>query len=121
MIFYNSRGQALVESLFALPLAIVVVSSIFIGFLHLSSLFLTDHWTYQSSLCLASYQPSLKCKSELEARLQLLLFYNPDIQKIERRKNQVEVIVVLSGPMMEKQVFTEKLRLPLRAVDFRRS
>lgn len=121
MIFSNARGQALVESLFTLPFAIAVVSSFFIGFHYLSSEFLADHWTYQSALCLASQKPVALCKREVGQRLRLLPFYHHDIQKMDRRLQRVEVEIYLSGPLMQRKVFSENIRLPLRPRDFRTS
>jgi len=115
----NSKGQALLESLFALPFAITVVSSLFVGLLSLSSALLADHWTYQSALCLASQQPIAHCKRELKEQLQLLPFYKYEIQKMERQPRHAEVMILLAGPLMPRKIFSEKLRLPLQSQDFR--
>ncbi len=87
----SSRGQALVETIYSIP---IVMSGLALSLIGLHSLFLfylTDHWTYQASICLVEEKPKESCRSELVKKTNQLPYTYFQIKKFERNNHQAQV------------------------------
>lgn len=114
----NDRGQALLESVMALPFLIAVVGSILLGLYQFSSHYLLDYRTYQAALCLSSEVPIVKCKEKLRQELALIPLKNKEITLFYRREREVRVRVEVNKLLSDVEVFEETLSLPLLSKHF---
>lgn len=114
----NKRGQALIESLFTLPVFIGLVALATIGSFSTGAYYLTDHFVYQSALCLASAQVTKNCEQELKQKLNLIPFSHFSIQQFYKTSQQVRSQIVVTHPWSQSFEFTETLLLPLTSNQF---
>ena len=113
----RSRGQALLESVLVLPFISVVFCSLMLGFHHLGSHYLFDHWTYQSALCLAKENDSVFCKNQLKKRLGFIPFSRFSITEFYKSKKQVRIRLKADTPFLSDGEILEELRLPIKIND----
>ena len=119
-MFFQNKGQALLETCITLPIAIMILSSL-VGLILISTNFyLADHWVYQSGLCLASKGVVMNCKDELHRKLTLLPLANYNIKTFFKTSSQTFVSVDFNTMGISTTTFQEQLQLPLRGNDFRR-
>ena len=65
----NVSGQALVETLFSLPI-LVAGGTLVLGGLHsLSAFYLTDYWTYDLAFCLAQERSTIVCRKQFKRKV----------------------------------------------------
>lgn len=117
----NNRGQALVESLFSLPL-VVGGATLILGGLHsLFVFYLVDYWTYKASFCLAKERPVPFCEQEIKS--QLLRTPLLQINSVNMRLYHDEAYVKTSyaTPFSSAASSISRLALPIKANDFRGS
>ncbi len=113
----KSGGQAVLESILVLPFLLMVFCSLMLGFHHLGSRYLFDHWTYQSALCLVRENDLFFCKDQLKKRLGLIPFSRFSITEFHKNEKQVRVRVKTNTPFLSDGEIFEKLRLPIKISD----
>ncbi len=118
-LYFNKRGQALVETLVSLPVLMAGGALVLAGLHSLCTFYLVDHWTYESALCLA--QEKSTCRKELDQRLMQIPYASVAVRRFYKRGETVEVRAQLSTPLLRNVVFNESFRQPLSSGDFRRS
>ena len=117
----NCKGQALLESLVALPFILGAISAIFITLYSMLGIYLLDHWSYQSTLCLAKEISKSSCQNQLRQRVSILPFFK--ISQIQMNKGFQSASTKISsqlGPFIDKEI-RNYIRLPLNSEDFERA
>ena len=117
----NQKGQALIESLFCIPVLISLISFIFIGFYRVSSHYLIDHFIYQAAFCLAKERGDDQCKKQLIRKLDLIPLSQSQIDLFYIDHKTVAVKARITKLWKSETVFQQTLSLPLTAEQFRRA
>lgn len=115
----NNRGQALLESLWCLPVVIGFFTLILIGIETHFSDYLIDHWVYEACLCLAKEQPTQTCSNKLLSQLQHIPFIDFQLNQFSRDEKRILVKLIVDHHLLTPKAFTEELFLPLQSSDFR--
>ncbi len=118
-MFKNSFGQALIETLFSLPLVLSAMMLVLVFLYSWTSHFLIDHWVYQSALCLSQDHSIRTCRKELEEKLNQIPFLTFQVRRMTKNSNLVHLLVETHQPLTLQTDFEEKLRLPLAIEDFK--
>ena len=116
-ISISSSGQAALESILVFPFLLVVFCSLTLGFHHFGSDYLFDHWTYQSTLCLAREKEISLCKNQLKKRLNFIPFSRFSVTEFYKDEKRVRVQLKVSTPLSPDKKIFEKLRLPVSISD----
>ena len=120
-MIFNQKGQALIESVFVLPSIIGLITLALGGLFLTGHHYLTDHFVYQSALCLAQEKPLIECKRELKKNLSLIPFSKVSIQRFYVDRSQALVELTSLLPWQSKRAsndFSEQLFLPLTVKQF---
>ncbi len=118
LLFLNSRGQALVETLLSLP-ALVSGATLVLGGLHsLFAFYWVDHWTYQLSQCLAKETIAIECTRDFEKRVQLLPFAKVEVIQQSQWGDQVQVKTQLHTALIPNKVFQLQRNTEFTSGDF---
>ncbi|MCB0378547.1 MAG: hypothetical protein KDD33_08650 [Bdellovibrionales bacterium] len=114
----NQRGQALVESLASLPMLIVIALAVLSLPFSILSHYLSDHWVYQSSLCLAKEESKVVCEAQLLQRLRQIPFQK--ISEISLRRTGSKAATQITIKRFRSYRIQNELHLPLASDDFKR-
>lgn len=117
----NQNGQALLETVFALPTILVLVGIVLIGACRFTTHYLMDHWVYQSSLCMAKEVSSERCLRQMDRKVQMMPFVRYSLNRVVVRKNRVLIELTYSSPVQLPLKIIEHLRLPITSEQMRRS
>ena len=87
---FDSKGQAIVETIISLPLVFTcLILSLLFFYIHVQHLW-TDHHLYQALICLAKGQSTKACKDELIKKTKTFLWMgrltNIQLHKILNKK-----------------------------------
>ncbi len=114
----NNRGQALVETLFSLPLLVAGVTLVMVGLHSLSVFYLVDYWTYSASRCLAEERPASLCREKLERRLQSLPYTSIHIQSFQSRRPAALVKTQVTTVLFHNKEFESRFSTNLSSAEF---
>ena len=111
-------GQALVETLFSLPILVAGVTLVLGGLHSLSAFYLTDFWSYNMALCLNKEISSTKCRTEFNKKTSYLPFAKVEVlaTNIGSRKSQTKVI--LNTPLLHNQMIENTMSKKLTSRSF---
>ena len=72
--YFNSSGQALIETVIGLPLVLTCLTLCLLFFyVHIQHIW-TDHQLYQALICLAEGQPTKECENKLIRKTKTFLW-----------------------------------------------
>ncbi len=114
----GNRGQALVETLFSLPLLVAGVTLVMVGLHSLSVFYLVDYWTYSASRCLAEERLASRCRQTLERRLQSLPYASVQIQSFRAGTFGARVETRLTTVVFHDKEFSDSFATNLTSSDF---
>jgi hypothetical protein len=114
----HNAGQALVETLVSLPIMLLGVSVVIAGLHSLFLFYLSDHWVYQSSLCLVRERQISHCRQQLQKRLAQLPFSSHTIHQFKSGSSKTHVSLSLDTSLVGTLHFEEKHSLFQKSEDF---
>ena len=109
----NQRGQALIESMLVLPTCTGGIALILGGLYFYTAHHLTDHWVYQTSMCLAEDKPEQECSQDLKKHIHKLSFHNIQKLGLKRTKDQILVRLKTRSSLGFDENFEAHLTLPI--------
>lgn len=115
----NKKGQSLLETVVVLPFLMVLVSGLLAGLHGSAAYYLVDHWTYETSLCLAGQSSEADCRKRLKKNLALIPFLKYEINQLSKKSKSTLTEVTIHTPLFVGKTFLEELRTPLAAQDFK--
>lgn len=89
----NNKGQALVETIVIMKFVVLGVSALLVGLHCLLLTYLSDHWVYQSAICISQEQPKWICKKELNRNLSMIPFSKHKILQFGKSETNANVQV----------------------------
>ena len=117
MIRGNDRGQAMIESAIALPIAIIGVSGFFALLWSIAVSLMAHHTLYELLICQELFPQPENCQQIAESQLrQVLLFGHLDQLELYRNSRKSEVTASISFPFRQRMQLQESLSLPLTSL-----
>lgn len=118
MMIQNQKGQAFVETLWLMTFIPLLVFLTLVGLHSLFVHYLTDHWTYQSTLCMIQEQPVGECRRVLQKNLELLPFVESKIVVIYRTHRKSRTQVEIKSNFLDPMIYDESISNDLHSSDF---
>ena len=115
----NSDGQALVETLFSLPVLVAGVTLVLGGLHSLSVFFLADSWTYELSQCLVMEESQQQCSKNFSQKVKNLPFASVKILQAHRGQLESVVRSELVTPLIPSKIIETKIKNQLNSESFR--
>ena len=113
---FSENGQVLIESVLALPVAIVGVSSFLILIWSLCTALIAHHMLYEMLICQETFPQPPNCQESTRTKLnQILLFGRLDGLNYSRESSAALASVKIELPLHLKLNLKESLKLPLES------
>jgi hypothetical protein len=113
----NLKGQAIIESLFSLPVFMGLIFLIMISILQFSSHYLSDHFVYSAAICIAKDEIET-CKQQLIKKMRLIPFMRFKIISFKKYYNKINVEVDTKSAGGYSNNIRENLELPIKSKHF---